>query len=160
MLQKIHHLSSAIVVCTCAGKMHACMHVHSMHCINAIIEELDSVTSTSYMHVSMARPASIWRLGKLLINVTQNGSSSGLVSRCCRASSCRPSYLVSVGEVESGTRPSRLGVCQFCEVPSRPTLTLITLSGSQSDNGEEKKKKGICTCWLRSFALPCACAKS
>ena len=75
------------------------------------------------------------------INVTQNGSSSGLVSRCCRASSCRPSYLVSVGEVESGTRPSRLGVCQFCEVPSRPTLTLITLSGSQSDNGEGKKKK-------------------
>ena len=77
----------------------------------------------------------------ILVNVTQNGSSSGLVSRCCRASSCRPSYLVSVGEVESGTRPSRLGVCQFCEVPSRPTLTLITLSGSQSDNGEEKKKK-------------------
>ena len=75
------------------------------------------------------------------VNVTQNGSSSGLVSRCCRASSCRPSYLVSVGEVESGTRPSRLGVCQFCEVPSRPTLTLITLSGSQSDNGEEKKKE-------------------
>ena len=75
------------------------------------------------------------------VNVTQNGSSSGLVSRCCRASSCRPSYLVSVGEVESGTRPSRLGVCQFCEVPSRPTLTLITLSGSQSDNGEGKKKE-------------------
>ncbi|KAL5503156.1 hypothetical protein EMCRGX_G010063 [Ephydatia muelleri] len=51
----------------------------------------------------------------------QNGSSSALVSRCCRASACRPSYLVSVGEVESGTRPSRLGVCHFCEVPSRPT---------------------------------------